>query len=59
MSKNKQIEDNLKNQINSLEKEELKLFHSYNRHAKSEVKLSVLASLQTVIIKLETLKNLL
>jgi len=59
MSKNKQIENNLKNEIRILEEQELWLFHSYNRHAKSEVKLGILISLQNVINKLEVLKKLL
>lgn len=48
-----QIEQDIK----SLESEELKLFHSYNRHAKAETKLEILGKLSIIIVKIETLKK--
>lgn len=41
-----------------LKNEELKLFHSYNRHATSESKLAILTKLIEVIHKQEILKQL-
>lgn len=58
MSKSKQTDELLKKEITTLQNEELALFHSYNRHATSEIKLSVLIKLQAVINKLEILNKL-
>lgn len=58
MSKNKNIEGALHSELQSLEKEELRLFHSYNRHGTAEFKLKVLYDLQKVIIKQDALKTL-
>lgn len=43
--------------IKILEAEELKLFHSYNRHGTAEFKLGILHKLSTIITKIETLKK--
>ena len=56
--KGKGLESKLQDEMTELEKRELKLFHSYNRHAIPEVKLRVLRELQDVIVKLDYLKNL-
>lgn len=53
MAKGNQIEQDVK----VLEAEELKLFHSYNRHGTAEFKLNILSKLSVVIIKIETLKK--
>lgn len=55
MSKNYNIIDS---KIEELKKEELKLFHSYNRHAVSSVKIEVMQKLITVITKQEALKEI-
>ncbi len=46
----------IKNELKELEKEELRLFHIYNRHAIAQTKLSVLNQLITVITKIENHK---
>jgi hypothetical protein len=51
------VEAKIKQDIADLEREELKLFHSYNRHAQPQVKLEVLSKLSFVITKLDTLKQ--
>jgi hypothetical protein len=48
----------LDERIKELEQQELKLFHSYNRHAQPIHKLKILTELSTVIIKLDELKSL-
>ena len=59
MSKgSKNIEVQLLIELQSLEKEELKLFHSYNRHGSAEFKLGILYAIQKVIIKQKALRNL-
>ncbi len=57
MKTSKSIEAKLTNDIKDLEKEELRLFNAYNRHANSETKLAILESLKVVIIKLNVLKK--
>lgn len=52
------IENTVKEKIKQLEADELRLFHSYNRHAISKVKLEVLTKLEEVIHQLEILKKL-
>lgn len=52
------IEVTVKEKIKQLEADELRLFHSYNRHAVSKVKLEVLTKLEEVIHQLEVLKKL-
>lgn len=55
MSKHKDI---VTETLNSLEKEELKLFHAYNRHANSQFKLDILNKLIQVINKIDVLKTI-
>ncbi len=52
------LEAKLKENIKNLEKEELRLFHSYNRHAQAGVKLNVLSEITKVIIQIEALKKI-
>ena len=49
---------NIEAELETLAKEELKLFHSYNRHGTSDFKLKVLYDIQKVIIKQDALKAL-
>jgi hypothetical protein len=49
--------DIIKETLTSLEKEELRLFHSYNRHATTECKLGVLTKLVEVINKIDVLRT--
>lgn len=58
MSKNTNIESNLMSEKNALAKEELKLFNSYNRHAKATVKLSILIELQSVINRIDVIDKI-
>lgn len=58
MSK-KNLEVTIQNRLNQLQCEELRLFHSYNRHAQGSVKLEVLSKLTVVINQIETIKSLL
>jgi hypothetical protein len=44
--------------ITSLEKEELRLFHLYNRHGTTRFKLEILNKLIVVINKIEILKDI-
>lgn len=48
----------VKEKITELEKEELKLFHSYNRHAQAKVKLEILNRLIVVINQIDILKSI-
>lgn len=50
--------DIIQETLNSLEKEELRLFHAYNRHATSQFKLDILNNLVQVINKIEILKTI-
>lgn len=52
------IEVKVKETLTDLEKEELRLFHSYNRHATPSVKLTILNQLQYVIVRIDALKKL-
>lgn len=59
MSKRSTVEDYAKMKVGELEKEELRLFHSYNRHAQASVKLTILNQLIVVINQKEALKSIL
>lgn len=48
----------VENKLQLLQSEELKLFHSYNRHAEAPVKLNILSQLISIINKIEVLKQL-
>lgn len=50
------IGNKVKEQIALLEKEELRLFWSYNRHSSGEQKLEILSKLTSIITQLEALK---
>lgn len=56
MSKRK--ENPIEETLNSLEKEELRLFHAYNRHATAQFKLDILNKLIQVINKIDVLKSI-
>ena len=58
MKGDKNISEKLNRDITDLDKKELALFHSYNRHANSETKLKVLRDLQDVIVRRDALKRL-
>jgi len=44
--------------LTSLQTEELRLFHAYNRHATSQYKLDILNKLIQVINKIDVLKTI-
>lgn len=48
----------VQNKLDTLKNEELMLFHSYNRHAATDVKLEVLNRLIVVINQIDILKSL-
>lgn len=54
---NKKTSISVQVKINDLKTEELKLFHSYNRHAQPQVKLEILNRLIVVINQIDVLNS--
>ncbi len=48
----------MNNKLNELNRQELSLFNQYNRHATTDIKLSILSRLIVVINKIEVLKEI-